>query len=214
MPNPDPLLTRHTLIHRLRDSADEASWAEFAKVYTPLLYSYCQKRELRHADIADIVQEVMRSVSLALAKNQYDPAKGKFRAWLFTTLRNTVFTHYRKRARVPLTPGETAVIEALDTEPTDTEHQEWEHDYQRQLIRWAMEKIKPELAPHVWRAFELTALEDKTPAEAAAETGMTKNAVGVAKHRVSARLREMVNSVDADEWEQEMVGRLHSEGGP
>ena len=60
--------TRATLLLRLRDQADDDSWSEFADIYTPLIFGYCQRRELRHADIADITQEVMRSVSIALAK--------------------------------------------------------------------------------------------------------------------------------------------------
>ena len=207
MPDPDPLLTRQTLIVRLRDSADDSSWAEFAEIYTPLLYAYCQKRELRHADAADIVQDVMRSISRALGKQQYDPAKGKFRAWLFTCMRNAIVTHFKKRARLPLSVAETAILDAADSSPSTGEEQAWEQDYQRQLVTWAIEKIQPEFTPHIWRAFEMTVLKDKSPSEASAETGMSNNAIAVAKHRVLTRLRAKAQSVDEDEWEQEMVER-------
>ncbi len=98
----DPLLTRQTLLIRLRDSADDASWAEFAEIYTPLMVAYCRKRELRHADTSDIVQDVMRSVSLAMQNFEYDPDKGKFKAWLFTAVRHAVGDHFKKKARQPI----------------------------------------------------------------------------------------------------------------
>lgn len=205
----DPLLTRQTLLLRLRDQADQESWGEFADIYTPLLYAYCQKRELRHADIADIVQEVMRSVSLALAKSQYDPARGKFKAWLFTTVRNAISSHFRKQSRRPLTVAETGLLDSMAASPSQAEEADWERDYQRQLLAWGVDQIRPEFAARIWRAFEATALEDLDPGDVAAELGMSKKAVAVAKYRVLKRLREKMCSIDADRWEQEMVKKSH-----
>lgn len=201
----DELPTRQTLLLRLRDRADDASWAEFAEIYTPLLYAYCQKREISHADSADIVQEVMRSVSLAMASFEYDPEKGKFKAWLFTAVRHAVCTHWRKQARSPLSVAETALLQALDSTPDTREEDEWERDYQRQLLAWAMEKIRPEFSERIWGVFEATALEERDAAEVAAETGMSRNAVGIAKFRVLQRLREKARCVDAEQWEREMI---------
>ncbi len=201
----DDLSTRATLLLRLRDRADDTSWAEFAEIYTPLLYGYCQKREIGHADSSDIVQEVMRSVSLAMESFEYDPNKGKFKAWLFTAVRNAVGTHYRKQARRPLSVAETAMLEALDATPDSVEEDEWERDYQRQLLAWAMEKIRPEFSPRIWSVFEATALEERDVSEVAAATGMSRNAVAIAKFRVLQRLREKARGVDAEHWEREMI---------
>ncbi|MGJ8726423.1 MAG: RNA polymerase sigma factor [Roseibacillus sp.] len=201
----DELRTRETLLLRLRRPEDQESWAEFTEIYTPLLYGYCQKREISHADTADIIQDVMRSVSIAMEKFEYDPARGKFKGWLFTAVRHAVGKHFRKASRRPLSIAETAMLQSLDERVDNSQEEEWETDYQRQLLSWAVEKVKPEFNPRIWQAFEATALNERPPDEVAAEMGMTKNAIAVAKSRVLQRLREKVQSVDAEQWEQEMI---------
>jgi len=202
---PDEILTRETLLLRLRNKADDASWAEFAEIYTPLLYAYCQKRELKHADAADIVQDVMRSVSLAMDNFEYDPKKGKFKSWLFTAVRHAVGKHFKQLSKRPLSVAETSLLDALAASPSDLEQDEWERDYQRQILAWAIEKIRPEFAPRIWQAFESTAIHERDSANVAEEIGMTKNAVALAKFRVMKRLKEKASAIDEERWEQEMI---------
>ena len=207
MPEPDPLLTRETLIIRLRDPEDAASWAEFAEIYTPLFYGFCVKRGLNHADAADVVQEVMRGVSRAMPGFQYDPEKGRFKGWLFTAVRNAISAHFRKASRRPVTPGETRLLSIVEAEPDEREKLDWEHDYQRQLLGWAMDQIRDEFGENVWKAFEQTALRGRDPSELAEELGMSNNAIAAAKYRVTLRLKEKAQSVDAEQWEGEMIAR-------
>ena len=47
----DRLPTRATLLQKIRDHGDEAAWSEFVELYTPLIYSFCQRQGLRQADI-------------------------------------------------------------------------------------------------------------------------------------------------------------------
>jgi RNA polymerase sigma-70 factor (ECF subfamily) len=57
------------------------------------------------------------------------------------------------------------------------------------LVQAALEFIEGEVHGPTWRAFWKVAVEGRTPAEVAAELGMTPGAVRVAKCRVLARLR-------------------------
>jgi DNA-directed RNA polymerase specialized sigma24 family protein len=41
---------------------------------------------------------------------QDDRAKGKFKTWHFTTVRDTISTHYRKQSRRPITAAQTELI--------------------------------------------------------------------------------------------------------
>ena len=191
----------------LRDAEDNASWSEFAEIYTPLLYGFCMKRGLAHADAADVVQDVMHSVARAMRGFEYDPRKGSFKGWLFTATRNAMSRHFRREARQPLTPGETQVMNAIDAGPDEGEQRDWERDYQRQLLGWAMEAIRPDYGHHVWKAFVETALRDREPADVAAELGMTPNAVAVAKYRIVKRLKAKAESVDAERWEEDVIAR-------
>ncbi len=204
----DSAKTRETLILRLRDPEDDSSWREFVEIYTPLLYGYCINRGLTAADAADIVQDVMRSVSLAMRGFEYDPAKGKFRGWLFTATRNAISKYFKKQARRPVTASDTRMLHWIEQTPDEAEIDEWETDYQRKLLGWAMEKVKPQFAERIWRAFELTAIDGQEPDAVAEVMGMTKNAVAIAKCRVMQRLREKASSVDADRWEGEIIASL------
>lgn len=201
----EPLLTRQTLLLRLRDPEDRRAWEEFVEIYTPLVYRFCAKREMGSADTSDVVQEVMRSVSIAMKNFEYDPQKGRFKAWLFTATRNAVGRHFKKQANRPVTATETKLLRMIEEVPQAVEIDEWERDYQRRLLSWAMEKVKPEFGERIWKAFEMTAIRDRTPEEVADETGMTRNAVNIAKFRVMKRLREKAHSVDADRWERELI---------
>jgi RNA polymerase sigma-70 factor, ECF subfamily len=85
-------LTRATLLLRLRDSDDSKAWADFVRDYGPMLYRFVRSRGLQDADAANIVQDVLRSVGVAIPKLEYEKEKGGFRAWLFTITRNKLST--------------------------------------------------------------------------------------------------------------------------
>lgn len=196
------------MLLRLRDPADDASWTEFAEIYTPLLYGYCKKRGIQQADAADIVQDVMRSVALAMRTFEYDPEKGKFKGWLFTAVRHAIGRYFKNLKRRPLTPADSQFIEMLESTPEESEQVDWDRDYQRELLKWALDKVKPEFAERIWNVFEQTALHGRAPADVAEEIGMTKNAVAIAKFRVTKRLKEKAESVDAERWEGEVIAGL------
>lgn len=201
----DEIDTNATLLLRLRDQSDQASWSEFVEIYTPLLFAYCQKRALKSQDSTDIVQTVFLSVSKAIQSFEYDPQKGRFKAWLFTILRNAINSHFRKQKRVPTAASDDFSFEQLEATPSQDEQKNWEQDYQIRLLHWAMGKIEPEFSPRSWNIFQQTAIQEKPPEEVAAELGMTKNAVTVQKFRVVQRLRQKLQSIDAAHWEEELI---------
>ena len=53
-----------------------------------------------------------------------------------------------------------------------------------------LELVEPEFQAKTWQAFRLLVLERRSAAEAAAELGLTVNAVLIAKSRVLQRMRQ------------------------
>ena len=51
--------TSVTLLHRLRQPANQAAWQQFVQLYTPLLFYWARKSGLADADAADLVQELL-----------------------------------------------------------------------------------------------------------------------------------------------------------
>src|SRR5919197_2744578 len=94
-----PPLTRASLLVRLRDPNDADAWSEFVRLYAAVIYGFARKHGLQDADAADLTQEVLRAVAGAVGRLEYDPARGSFRGWLFTVVRNRLrdFLDGRKR---------------------------------------------------------------------------------------------------------------------
>src|SRR3954471_10952390 len=84
----DSPLTRASLLLQIRDGANLVAWREFVGLYGPIVYGFARKRGLQDADAADLMQDVMRSVTTAIGQLDYDRNRGTFRGWLFTITRN------------------------------------------------------------------------------------------------------------------------------
>ena len=93
--------TRPSLLVRIRDARDREAWGQFVEIYAPLVYDMARRRGLQDADAADLTQDVLRSVSVAIGRLDYDLAKGTFRSWLFTVTRNALNTFFDAQRRVP-----------------------------------------------------------------------------------------------------------------
>lgn len=193
-------MTRVSLLVRLRDGTNHDAWQEFARLYSPVIYGFARKRGLQDADAADLMQEVMRSVSSAIGRLEYDRSAGTFRGWLFTITRNKVFNFLSARRIRPQASGDTTTNRLLASQPAASEESDaWELEYQRRVASLALERIKSAFQEKTWRAFTLTAIDGIAAAEAASQTGLSPGAVYVAKSRVLARLKEEVESIERQE---------------
>jgi RNA polymerase sigma factor (sigma-70 family) len=193
--------TRASLLVRLRDVADGDAWREFTRLYAPVIYGFARKRGLQDADAADLMQDVLRSVSGAMNRLEYDPVRGTFRGWLFTVTRNKVFNFLDGRKRHVQASGDSRVQERLEqhADSDGTLSGDWEADYQRSLAAQAMERVKPEFQAATWQSFLLTAVEGQSPAQVSARVGLSVGAIYVAKSRVIARLRQEIERMQGDE---------------
>jgi len=193
--------TRASLLVRLRDGSDGEAWQEFVHLYAPVIYGFARKRGLQDADAADLMQDVLRSVSSAVHRLEYDPVRGTFRGWLFTVTRNKVFNFLESSSRRVQGSGDSRVQQRLEqhADADGARSGEWEAAYQRALAAQAMERVKGEFQAATWEAFRQTALEGRTPAQVAPRVGLSVGAVYVAKSRVIARLREEIQRLQGDE---------------
>lgn len=192
--------TRSSLLVQLRDADNHEAWREFVQLYGPLVYSFARRRGLQDADAADLTQDVMRAVSAAIGRLDYDRNRGTFRGWLFTIARNKVFNFLSARRLRPQASGDTGTNRLLDAQPDAEDDSEvWEFEYQRRLASLALERIKSEFQETTWRAFWLTAVEGAAAADASTQVGVSPGAIYVAKSRVLARLKREIEAIERQE---------------
>jgi RNA polymerase sigma factor (sigma-70 family) len=188
-------LTRPSLLLRLRDADDATAWSEFVQLYTPLIFGHCRRHGLQDADAADVAQEVMRVAAGAMPEFQYDAQRGKFRGWLLQTTRYRLHKFFARQKRAPQAASETTIERHLDGAANSDEQARWEEDYRQRLFDWAAEKARAEFQPATWDAFWKTAVDAVSVKEVAGELGISIGAVYIARSRVIARLRELIETV-------------------
>ena len=189
--------TRPSLLVRIRDRGDRAAWGQFAAIYTPLLQRFARRHGLQEADANDLVQEVLKAVTTAAERLEYDPRRGSFRGWLYTVARSKLSNLLAARARQAQGSGDTGVHGLLEQQPAPLEDDsaEWDAEYERRVFAWAAEQVRAEFQEKTWQAFWLTAVEGKPAAQVAEALGLSVGAVYVAKSRVMARLKEQVQEL-------------------
>src|SRR4051794_22801538 len=180
------------LLDRAR-ADDAAAWARLVGLYAPLVFDWCRRFGLQEEDAADVFQEVFQAVAAHIGGFRRERAGDTFRGWLRTITRNKVRDHFRRLGREPGGAGGTEApppFGRLPDDRIDDADDSGEDRADRRLFDQALGLIRDEFEERTWRAFWLTAVEDRTPVDVAAELGMSPGAVRVAKSRVLRRLRE------------------------
>ena len=195
--------TSPTLLRAIAADPESPRWNDFARLYGPVVRRCLARtgaagRPLGEADrddlvqeTDDLVQETFLAVARALPGFRYDPARGRFRGYLATVVRNLVLRRRREEAARP----EVAVAETGEREaaPATT-------DAERELMLecWtlALARVLREHAftPNAKAVFRAHVLDDRPAADVAAEFRMRPNAVYQVKDRVLRAVRRELAS--------------------
>jgi RNA polymerase sigma-70 factor (ECF subfamily) len=160
--------------------------------------SYCRHWQLQPNDADDIVQDVMSSVAKQIKDFDYDPSKGRFRAWLGTVAANKIKTfliktNKRAIAESPLKTDSTEVNENY-TDPDSN----WLEVFSNEILKQAMENIRPHFESVTWKTFQSSWIEDKPATEVAEFLSIPVHSVYVNKSRVLKRLEQEIRVLADD----------------
>ena len=190
--------TRASLILRLPDAADARAWDDFVAVYAPLVYRLARRHGLQPADSDDLVQDVLaavaRSVEAWLARDD----RGPFRAWLLRIAKNHAMNALTRHRHRPIGTGDSATAQWLTKQASSNGDaaSHFDLEYRRELFRWAADQIRADVTDRTWQAFWRSTIEEQPICAVATQLEMSVGSVYIARSRVMARLRELVNNCE------------------
>jgi RNA polymerase sigma-70 factor (ECF subfamily) len=155
----DLIPTRASLIARLKNWQDHASWQEFFDTYWKLIYGVARKSGMSDAEAQDVVAETMVSVARHMPGFQYDPAVGSFKAWLLNMTRWRIIDQVRKRTpenfHDSLSQGTgTGTIERVIDPKGGELEKEWDAEWEKNLLDAALTNVKRKLDPQKYQIFD------------------------------------------------------------
>jgi RNA polymerase sigma-70 factor (ECF subfamily) len=182
--------TSVSLLERLRRPKPQLAWQRFVDLYAPLMFYWARSKNLSHADAADLVQDVLASLVVALPRFQYDP-KQRFRGWLRTIVLNRARDFLRRKAtrREEFHPLMLDELAAKDGDLFE------EQEYRLAVVQRAFQLLRSEFQETTWQACWRQVIDGEDAAQAAAALGISPNAAYIAKCRVLRRLRTEVQGL-------------------
>ena len=202
----DSLLTRRTLLSRLRNLDDQESWRTFFNLYWRLLYNVARKAGLDDPGAQEIVQDTVIAVARQMPEFRYDPSRGTFRQWLLRITRRRVIDHLRRVYRQPLKAG--IAPEALDE---DAEHAAavtggngdafeamWNEEWEKSTFDAALAEVRASSNPQHFQVFDYCVLKDWPASKVAATLGLNAARVYLAKHRVAQAMKRAVRRINEE----------------
>lgn len=187
--------TSVALLHRVRSVDDQAAWARFVDLYTPLIFEWGCRSGLTSADAADLSQDVLIQLLAELPKFDYSPARGRFRGWLRTVTVN-MCRERQRRNHVTAATGDEGLSQFEDSSPGQ---EFWEEEYRQKLVARALQLMQTDFETHVWQAAWKQIVEDRKPMDVAAELGISVASVYQARSRVLRQLREQLQYLIDDD---------------
>jgi RNA polymerase sigma-70 factor (ECF subfamily) len=186
--------TSHSLL--LKATRREAgAWERLFTLYSPLVEYWCRKGGVLDDDLQDVAQEIFASVANGLETYERDRPGASFRGWIHGVARHKIVDYLRRA--VGRAEGGSEALVRLHTVPAlaDDSDPSGDADAVAALYRRALELVRVQFEEQTWTAFWKVAIENRSPAEVAAELGLTQNAVRKAKSRILRRIKDELGAV-------------------
>lgn len=204
LPN-ESLATRASLLARLKNWEDQASWQEFFDTYWELIYRVALRSGLKEDEAQEAVQDTLVAVARAINRFKYDPARCSFKSWLLLITRQRIIWQLRKRM-----PSGSLSLQAAEGEPRTSTTDRipdpnaldlntvCDEEWQKNLVAAALERVKHQVSPRQFQIFDLYVLQNWPAGEVARTLRINVARVYLAKHRVSGLLSKEVKRLERE----------------
>jgi RNA polymerase sigma-70 factor (ECF subfamily) len=209
MKTDEPLPTRVSLLERLRDAGDEASWAEFHRSYHGLLVGVARRAGLNEHEADEAVQETLIAIAKKMPEFHYAPGKDSFKGWLLQIARWKIVDQIRRRPqpRSASQAREPATVAERLARQTDPQHEDsaggqhlldprdefesiWDAEWGCHLLKQALGRVKRQAKPEHYAIYHLSVVEEQPIVEVCRTLGISAAAVYLAKYRVGALVKK------------------------
>lgn len=192
--------TRASLMLRLQSPQDQEAWFEFVFLYEPLLLRVMQQRGLQEADARDVSQQVILIVSQSVQNWRSDGRQASFRRWLLQIARNHALRFLQRGRPFQRGVGGSDLLKLIHAVPQPESRTEADFDeaYRQESFRRAAERARGEFRESTWIAFWKTCVLNQPISAVADELGMSPGSIYVARSRIIARLRQIVEKYEFD----------------
>ena len=199
---PEELIpTRATLIERLKDLGDQASWVDFFETYWGLIYGVAVKGGLSPVEAEDVVQDTMIAVAKNLPEFKYDPSKGSFKGWLLNMTRWRITDQLRRRGPIQ---------QSIDASGEENDERDgvalmpdleriWDTEWENHLLKTAMARAKRRLDPQNYQIFDCCVNKGWEPGKVAKTFAVSVAHVYMVKGRVTGAIRLEVEKLSKGE---------------
>lgn len=190
----DSMATRPSMLARLRNPSDEATWTDFVQRYRPLLLNFAKRLSLPTEDAEEVCQDVFSEVSQHIGDYKPEAGRQSFRGWLYQRTEWRVMDRFRRRRREigntgphPDDDSKTPLVERL---PAAAELEAiWEQEWVKSRMAVALGRLAEKVPAKRFQAFELYELREWPVHRVAQALGMNIATVYVHCHRLRKLLR-------------------------
>jgi RNA polymerase sigma-70 factor, ECF subfamily len=191
----DDWVTTSTVLQRLADFRDQGAWARFTERFHRPIQAFAKKQGLADSECEDAAQETLLAFAEAYRRGDYAREKGRLSSWIFGIAWRRI--DHARRKRDQRAPHETFESQQHAEEDAPAARSaEWDELWQRSMLEHCLRQVRKEFEPSTFRAFEMLVLEHHPLDSVERELAMSRNALSIAKHRVSARVRALVEECE------------------
>jgi RNA polymerase sigma factor (sigma-70 family) len=191
--------TKATLLGRLKNSKDQASWQEFFDTYSKLIYGVARKAGLNEEDSQAVLQATMDLVAEQMPKFRYDPRFGSFKGWLLNLTRLQIVSRSLKRRGSPNRGGQVKAPAEVDHSEPSVERI-WDTEWQTNMAQAAITNVKRRLDPKKYQIYDFFVNKNWPLEKVASAFSVTETE---AREAVES-IKEMI-AVEAKRLEREML---------
>ena len=191
-------LTRLTLIQKLKEECNEASWDEFISLYKGYVFVIIKKMNFSDEDCHDIMQTAFLKVWKNVQNFEHGGKNGQFRRWLALIAKNSALNHIAKRKREA---DKQALIqmEQQSNELNNISEPEIERMADKEwgiyIANVAWDNIRNDINDKLKQVFQMS-MNEKSRATIAEALDIPLNTVSVYKRRVTSMIQQEIKRLE------------------